>query len=325
MKKLLLSLLLAIACFATYAQNTFPSSGNVGIGTTSPSSQLAIGGSNVNNPNTTGVDIPYTALTFQNQNSGANYNIARITAIQENGDYLDAGALSFSTGVAGLYERMRISTGGYVGIGTTNPTNLLHIYGSGGNTLLNIQSTSASGYSQMAYTGTGSTFNTGIGNASETSWGVPNSWYIFDATNNAMRFVIKPSGNVLIGKTTQINSSYILDVNGSVRANAITINVGGADFVFEPTYKLLTLPELNNFIQKNHHLPEIASAKDMQANGLNVGDNQIKLLQKVEELTLYLIEKDKQVKSQQQQIDNQQQQLDELKKQLNALLKLKNK
>ena len=125
---------------------------------------------------------------------------------------------------------------------------------------------------------------------------------------------ITNSGNVLIGKTYQANASYKLDVNGTVRANAITVNVGGADFVFAPTYKLLTLPELNSFIQKNHHLPEIASAKEMQTNGLNVGDNQIKLLQKVEELTLYLIEKDEQLNEekeltnkQQQQLDNQQQ------------------
>jgi hypothetical protein len=132
-------------------------------------------------------------------------------------------------------------------------------------------------------------------------------------------------GNLLIGQATPRTAGYMLDVAGNVRANAITVNTTGADFVFEPSYKLLTLPELNNFIQKNHHLPEMASAKDMQANGVNLGDNQIKLLQKVEELTLYLIDKDKQLNDeketslkQQNEIDSQKEQLDIAASQLKA-------
>lgn len=103
------------------------------------------------------------------------------------------------------------------------------------------------------------------------------------------------NGNVIIGKTTQTNTGYRLDVAGNVRANQIVVNTTGADFVFDPSYQLLPLSDLQKYIDKNHHLPEIASAKQMQAAGLNVGDNQTKLLQKIEELTLYLIEKDKQV------------------------------
>ena len=120
-----------------------------------------------------------------------------------------------------------------------------------------------------------------------------------------MRFVINSSGNVLIGKTSQTNTAYLLDVAGSARANAITVNITGADFVFEPTYNLFPLADLKKYIDQNHHLPEIPSAKEMQTNGLNVGDNQIKLLQKVEELTLYMIDKDKQISDQQKLIAQQ--------------------
>jgi len=101
--------------------------------------------------------------------------------------------------------------------------------------------------------------------------------------------------NVLIGKTTQKNSTYILDVAGTIRANSIVVNNTGADFVFEPSYKLISLPTLEEYITRNHHLPEIASAKEMQTNGVDLGQNQVKLLQKVEELTLYMIEKDQQL------------------------------
>ena len=113
-------------------------------------------------------------------------------------------------------------------------------------------------------------------------------------------------GNVLIGQATQVNTSYILDVKGNARANEMVVNVTGADFVFNPTYKLPSLSSLEKYIGHNHHLPEIASAKQMQADGLNVGDNQIKLLQKVEELTLYTISSDKQIKEEEATIIQQQ-------------------
>ncbi|MDB5089985.1 MAG: hypothetical protein JWR09_3979 [Mucilaginibacter sp.] len=103
-------------------------------------------------------------------------------------------------------------------------------------------------------------------------------------------------GNVLMGKSSQVNAAYKLDVAGNVRANQLVVNTTGADFVFDPSSRLYPLSSLEKYIEQNHHLPEIASAKQMQADGLNVGENQVKLLQKVEELTLYLIEKDKEVK-----------------------------
>jgi hypothetical protein len=98
------------------------------------------------------------------------------------------------------------------------------------------------------------------------------------------------NNNVLIGKTTQNNAAYKLDVAGKIRADEIIVNTTGADFVFDSTYKLRTLPELETFIKQNKHLPEIAPAKEMQENGVSAGEMQAKLLQKIEELTLYVIE-----------------------------------
>jgi hypothetical protein len=98
------------------------------------------------------------------------------------------------------------------------------------------------------------------------------------------------AGNILIGKTTQTNTAYKLDVSGKIRAHEIVVNTTGADFVFEPTYKLRTLSELEAFIRTNKHLPDFAPAKEMQQNGVSAGEMQTKLLQKVEELTLYVIE-----------------------------------
>jgi len=111
-----------------------------------------------------------------------------------------------------------------------------------------------------------------------------------------------PVGNVLIGKKTQVNSAYRLDVNGIVRATQVVVNTTGADFVFDSTYHLPSLPATEKYILANHHLPDIAPAAQMQQQGVDLGDNQTKLLQKIEELTLYMIEQQKQIESLQSQL-----------------------
>ena len=102
------------------------------------------------------------------------------------------------------------------------------------------------------------------------------------------------SGNVGIGTTTPY---YNLDVAGIIRAHQVKINTNtGADFVFYEDYNLRPLDEVHSFIQTNRHLPEVPSAADMIENGLDMGEFQIKLLQKIEELTLYIIAQDKRIK-----------------------------
>jgi len=106
---------------------------------------------------------------------------------------------------------------------------------------------------------------------------------------------ILPSGNVLIGGTTQVNSGYKLDVSGNLRANEVVVNTTGADFVFKPGYALMPLAELGRYLQTWHHLPGIAPAQEMKEKGLDVGEGEKLLLQKVEELTLYMLEEQKQI------------------------------
>ena len=103
-----------------------------------------------------------------------------------------------------------------------------------------------------------------------------------------------------------------LNVAGTINAREVKIEINaGADFVFSSDYQLRSLSEVETFVKENRHLPEIPSEKQMVENGLNVNEMQIKLLQKIEELTLYVIEQNKQNKDQQKQID-------ELKVQLKA-------
>ena len=99
---------------------------------------------------------------------------------------------------------------------------------------------------------------------------------------------INTSANFGLGTN---DPQYKLDVRGTIRATEILVNTpSGADFVFEDNYKLRPLQEVKSYVQEKHHLPEIPSAKEMQENGMNVNEMVVKLLQKVEELTLYNIQ-----------------------------------
>ena len=97
------------------------------------------------------------------------------------------------------------------------------------------------------------------------------------------------AGNLGLG--TLNPGSYKLAVEGTIGARKVKVTQGSwADFVFHPDYKLPALSEVECFIKENKHLPEIPSAKDVERDGLDVGDMNRKLLQKIEELTLYIIE-----------------------------------
>ena len=87
-------------------------------------------------------------------------------------------------------------------------------------------------------------------------------------------------------------------IDGKLTAKEIEIKINtGADHVFYPSYNLMPLSEVETFVKENKHLPEIPSEKQMQEDGLNLNDMQIKLLQKIEELTFYVIEQDKRIKA----------------------------
>lgn len=99
------------------------------------------------------------------------------------------------------------------------------------------------------------------------------------------------TGNVGIGTTNF--AGYKLSVNGRIRAKEIVVETGWSDFVFAPTYKLMPLETLEKYIKANNHLPEVPSAEEITKNGLKVAETQTIMMQKIEELTLYMIEQNK--------------------------------
>ncbi len=112
---------------------------------------------------------------------------------------------------------------------------------------------------------------------------------------------ITRDGNVGIG-TTVPPVGHKLAVNGSIKAKQVVVETTGwSDFVFEKNYKLIPLEKLEESIEKNGHLPDIPSAKEVAEKGINIGEIQAKLLQKIEELTLHMIEQNKRMNSLEQE------------------------
>ncbi|MEM9544494.1 MAG: hypothetical protein AAGA77_00905 [Bacteroidota bacterium] len=105
------------------------------------------------------------------------------------------------------------------------------------------------------------------------------------------------SGGVGIG-TTNIPTDYKLAVEGKVIAEEIRVELQAnwPDYVFEDSYPLIPLEQLDEVIKDQQHLPGIPSASEIGDNGQHLGEIQIKLLEKIEELTLYIIELNKRIK-----------------------------
>ena len=132
-------------------------------------------------------------------------------------------------------------------------------------------------------------------------------------TAGQYRMGINSEGNVGIGTDNPQNK---LDVNGTIRATEVKVEAGWADFVFDKDYKLPTLQEVENHINEHNHLPDIPSEAEVKENGVSLGEMQAKLLQKIEELTLYVIKQDKTIKEQGEKMNKQAELIKELQSKL---------
>ncbi len=113
--------------------------------------------------------------------------------------------------------------------------------------------------------------------------------------NNIAAINIDPAGNIAMGTPDPL-PGYKLSVNGNIKAKELVIEtVGWPDYVFDETYKMHSLKELEEFIQRHHHLPNIPAAIDVEKNGVAVGEIQKILLEKIEELTLHIIQLNKRI------------------------------
>jgi hypothetical protein len=256
------------------------STGRVGLRTSTPVLDLHIATSNTPamrlEQNSGG---GFTAQTWDVAGNEANFFIRDVTG---------GSRLPFRIRPGAPTSSIDISASGDVGIGTASPKADLHVAGATTTTALN----------QDAFVGIGPdpgsncAMNVGYGGL---SFGAGKGFINVRSCTGGT-----PDLRLMVATTTKvIVDSAGINVLGTIKSNGTTLTV--PDYVFEPDYELMPLQELAAYVEKEKHLPTIPSAQEIKEQGIDLGAMQMRLLKKVEELTLYTIRQDKKVMTLQEQ------------------------
>ncbi|WP_051416704.1 hypothetical protein [Asinibacterium sp. OR53] len=308
MKKYLLGVYCLFHCGLTFAQNTFPSSGNVGIGTLSPVSQLTINGGDLQVESGQGrFKGWYHAGTGLGTEIGVSSGSGYVITFDRTGQAYASTSIQSNNALFTVSNNNSfLFTGGNVGVGTLAPVSRLSVDGG------DLQVESGQGrFKGWYHVGTGLGTEIGVSSGSGyvitfdrtsqtyASTSIQSNNALFTVSSNNSFFF--SGGNVGIGTTAP---TEMLSVKGNVKAQKMIVTqTGWSDYVFDPSYQLKPLSQVEVFIKENKRLPEVPSAKEVEEKGISVGDNQALLLKKIEELTLYMIEMKKESKKQQEEIE----------------------
>jgi hypothetical protein len=312
--------------------------GNVGIGTIDPLYKLDIRGESYSQGHTIQAYSP--TLTLKRNTTTGGY-VQGIQTQQQDGTnnwfFGNHSTSDFRISKGDFSApKLIVTDTGNVGVGIVNPSTKLEVYNTAGQghlTLLgNDDSSQELSRISLDYKIQGvdhvigrisSFYQTQTNNG---SGGLRFFSRYQGSLNEAMR--LDSNGNIGIGTTSPtaklevVGKSSFTDnmkVNAKIEAKEIKVTLTPtADFVFEEDYNLPKLEEVEKHIKEKKHLPEIASAKQMEKEGVNVGEFQIKLLQKIEELTLYTIEQNKKIEAQNKQILEQNQRIEKLEKKIKS-------
>ena len=208
--------------------------------------------------------IGYNATYTSSGNVRIEQGFSSFLNFNANGSILleTAGTGAAGSAIVTTNKNLILTANGDVGIGTKNPNAKLEVSGQ-------VMATSAN-INGITYIN--GNLGVGFSNPTHKLHVVGNSFF---------------NGNVGIGVS---NPTVPLDVKGTIRAEEVKVCLSqGCDYVFEEDYELMNLSDLHTFIKTNKHLPDVAPAAEMEAEGINLSEMNATLLKKVEELTLYII------------------------------------
>lgn len=207
-----------------------------------------------------------------------------------------------------------ITSGSNVGINNRTPSTTLDVNGvismSGNYFYMNGTGSMYSDANNIAmFTNGGYIFSNYTNSKTRAQISSGGTLFLYDTTTNTVKTAINPKGTSYLGGgglavgMTTLPAGYTMAVNGTIGTTKLKVTQTWADFVFSPDYKLPSIAEVEAHIRDNHKLPDIPSEKQIAAEGLDVGEMQKLQMQKIEELTLYIIDLKKQLEAQQKEID----------------------
>ena len=307
---------------------TVRANGNIGMGTTTPDGKLHIYGSNANTTNLV-LSANYEdkfrwRLNTIDRGNAIDLDITSSDLSDNQEAVLKLSRSNSSRPEFQLYNNAIVANNGNVGIGNASPSEKLDVTGNiAANTMLLRDPINTSDWNLVWQSGFYQSYN--ASNAPESGqwfWGVNlnhssnSSTYRYNGqiaiknsnTNPTMYFrstnvngigtwarLVHSEGNQFINGNLGIGTTTPdakLTVKGNIHAEEVKVDlsVPGPDYVFKKGYDLKSLEEVQSYIKANGHLPNIPSAKTMESNGIDLGVMNMKLLEKIEELTLYVIQ-----------------------------------
>lgn len=294
------------------------SNGYVGVGTNSPMEKMDVSGFiQINTGSSDG-----GRLVWRGGTNGTQEYRARVAP---------DGHLGFFPG-EGNTTALALTQSGNVGIGTNTPEMLLDIrrdqndvtrsmvrnMGAGANVSARYDLSTATANSYVVSSlndnngnpyyllGCGPAVHAAFFDAKEFNW---------RNTSGSTLMKIGNNGNVGIGSIGINDLNYKLYVETGIRTRRVKVDQSTwADYVFADNYRLPSLQEVEEYIKRHKHLPEVPTAEEVKKEGVDIGDTQVLLLKKIEELTLYLIGQNKKLEEQRIKIELLQKQVNEINK-----------
>ncbi len=241
---------------------TILGTGNIGIGTATPTAKLTINGAIAGKSG-----LKFTQLTSA---STAVVSNGKVLTVDASGNVILVTAdVTFANGVNGV---LRVANGG-IGLSTLGTAN-----------------------QQLRVNAAGTALEYFTPSAGSSLW-----------MTNGADMSSTNTGFIGIGTSTNpapSDAQLKLAVKGAIYAQKLKITqTGWADYVFKNNYQLPSLNEVEAFINKHQHLPDVPTASEVEQNGIDIGNNQVLLLKKIEELTLYAIDQNKKIYELQQQVE----------------------